>query len=59
MMEFYKPGGILVILTDDDKEIVTRWEQCDKCMAKVDHRSGACIGDFLWMCFKCEPRTKE
>jgi hypothetical protein len=59
MMEFYKPGGILVRLTDDDEQIVSRWEQCDKCIAKVDVSDGMFIGDFLWMCFKCEPRVKR
>ena len=58
MMEFYKAGGVLVRLMDDDSTIVTRWEQCDKCMAKVDHADGQFVYDFLWMCFKCEPRSK-
>ena len=57
-MQFFKPGGIMITITDEDHEIVSRWELCDGCQSKQDHKDGAYIGDFLWFCHKCKPGAK-
>ena len=48
----------MVTITDEDHEIVSRWELCDGCQSKQDHKDGAYIGDFLWFCYKCKPGAK-
>jgi len=54
---FYKPNGELITITDDDDEIVSRWQFCDGCQSKQDVNDG--VGDpYLWFCYKCKPGAK-